>query len=189
MKLSKISIPFPALAVAALLAACGGDTSTVSGPVATLSPEDKAAKVDDEPVSPGGPVQISHRVVGTPIVGQPLSIDLSLKSMGAAAPLRVDYRINDGSALVFAEQQVKTTTALPDSQSLIAEQQVTVVPQREGRLYLNVSVGIETDMGMSSTVMAIPIQVGSGPRSFEENGTLATDTNGNAIRVLPASQR
>ena len=186
MKLSKISTPIPAFAVAALLAACGGADS---GPAATLSPEDKAAKVNDEPVSPGGPVQIDHRIVGTPIVGQPLSIDLSLKSTRATTPLRVDYRINDGSALTFAAQQVTTTTALPDSRSLIAEQQVTVVPQREGRLYLNVSVGIETDMGMSSTVMAIPIQVGSGPRSFEENGALGTDSNGNAIRVLPASRR
>ena len=186
MKLSKTSIPFPALAVAALLAGCG---DTDSGSVATLSPEDKAAKVNDEPVSAGGPVQISHRIVGTPIVGQPLSVDLSLKSTRDATPLRVAYRINDASALAFAEQQVTTTTALPDSRSLIAEQQVTVVPQREGRLYLNVSVGIETDMGMSSTVMAIPIQVGSGPRSFEENGALATDTNGNPIRVLPATPR
>ena len=183
---SKLSTFLPTLAAAALLAACG-DVDT--GPGASLSPEDKAAKVEDEPVSPGGPVQISHRIVGTPIIGQPLSIDLSLKSMRGATPLRVDYRINDGSALAFAEQQLPTTTALPDSQSLIAEQQVTVVPQREGRLYLNVSVGVETDMGMSSTVMAIPIQVGSGPRSFEENGTLATDANGNTIRVLPATPR
>lgn len=186
MNLAKISTLFPGLTAAVLLAACG-DVDNVPG--ASLSPEDKAAKVNDEPVSPGGPVRISHEIVGTPIVGQPLSIDLSLKSMRGATPLRIDYRINDRSALAFAEQQVPTTTALPDSQSLIAEQQVTVVPQREGRLYLNVSVGVETDMGMSSTVMAIPIQVGSGPRRFEENGTLATDANGNAIRVLPASPR
>ncbi len=184
--LSKLSTLFPGLAAAVLLAACG---DVDSGPGASLSPEEKAAKIDDEPVSPGGPVQISHRIVGTPIVGQPLSIDLSLKSMRGAKPLRVDYRINDGSALAFAAQQLATTTALPDSQSMTAEQQVTVVPQREGRLYLNVSVGVETDMGMSSTVMAIPIQVGSGPRSFEENGTLTTDANGNAIRALPARPR
>lgn len=186
MKLTKISMLFPGLAAAALLAACG---DVDSGPGASLSPEDKAAKTVADPVSPGGPVQISHRIVGTPIVGQPLSIDLSLKSMRDATPLQVDYRINDGSALAFAEQQLTTTTALPDSQSLIAEQQVTIIPQREGRLYLNVSVGVETDMGMSSTVMAIPIQVGSGGRSFEENGALATDTNGNTIRVLPATPR
>lgn len=186
MNPSKISTLFPAFAAAALLAACSdADVS----PGASLSPDDKAAKTAAEPTSPGGPVRISHRIVGTPIVGQPLSIDLSLKSMRGATPLRVDYRINDGSALAFAAQQLTTTTALPDRQSLIAEQQVTIVPQREGRLYLNVSVGVETDMGMSSTVMAIPIQVGSGPRSFEENGALATDSNGNAIRVLPASQR
>ena len=184
MKLATIGTLFPVLAFAALLTACGDfDSSADAG----LSSDDKAAKRNDEAFSPGGPVQISHRIVGTPLVGQPLSIDLSLKSTRDAALLRVDYRINDSSALAFAEQQLKTTTALPDSRSLIAEQQVMVVPQREGRLYLNVSVAVETDRGMSSTVMAIPIQVVRGPRRFEENGALATDANGNASRVLPAS--
>ncbi len=183
---SKTSILFPALAVLALLSACG---KADVGEGASLSPEDKAAKTAHEPTSPGGPVRISHRIVGTPVVGQPLAIDLSLKSMRGAAPLKVDYRINDSTALAFGDQQLTSTTALPDRESLIAEQQVTVVPQRQGRLYLNVSVGIRTELGTSSTVMAIPIQVGSGPRRFEENGTLATDANGNAIRVLPATQR
>jgi len=68
----------------------------------------------------------------------------------------------------------------------VSTQQVTVIPQREGRLYLNVSVSVESEMGTSSTVMAIPIQVGEGPRSFEQNGTLTTDADGNPIRVLEA---
>ena len=183
MKPATIGTSFPVLAFAALLAACG---EIDNGADAGLSPAGKAAKPNDEAFGPGGPVQIGHRIVGTPLVGQPLAIDLSLKSTRDAAPLRVAYRIEDSSALAFAQQQLTLTTALPDSRSLIAEQQVTVVPQREGRLYLNVSVGVETDRGMSSTVMAIPIQVGRGPRRFESNGALATDANGNASGVLPA---
>ena len=98
----------------------------------------------------------------------------------------VDYRINDATALAFPEQQVARASILPESGSTVSTRQVTVIPQREGRLYLNVSVSVESELGSSSTVMAIPIQVGDGPRSFEENGTLTTDADGNAIRTLPA---
>ena len=171
-------------ALAALLVACGSDDNAGAG--ATLSADEKARIATDMPVSPGGPVKISHKLVGTPVVGQPLLIDLSLESRGSARPMVVDYRINDATALAFPEQQLARATILPDSGSAVSTQQVTVIPQREGRLYLNVSVSVESEMGTSSTVMAIPIQVGEGPRSFEQNGTLTTDADGNPIRTLPA---
>ncbi len=176
----KFLLPITALA----LVACGAnDDADVD---ASLSAADKAMIASDAPVSPGGPVRITHNVVGTPIVGQPLLIDLSFESRSDATPLTVDYRINDATALAFPAQQVRRATIAPDAGTLSASQQVTVIPQREGRLYLNVSVAIESEMGPSSTVMAIPIQVGDGPRSFVENGTLATDADGNAVRRLPA---
>jgi hypothetical protein len=177
---------FPMLlpVAALLLAACGAEDGADAG--ASLTAADKTEIVSDAPVSPGGPVRISHRVVGTPVVGQPLLIDLNFESRGNAAPMTVDYRINDTTALVFSEQQVRRATITPESGSLASTQQVTVIPQREGRLYLNVSVGIESEMGPSSTVMAIPIQVGEGARSFQQNGTLTTDADGNPVRRLPA---
>ena len=65
--------------------------------------------------------------------------------------------------------------------------QATIIPLREGRLYLNVSASIETEEGTMSTVTAIPVQVGEGGREVEENGTLSTDENGEAIRSLPTN--
>jgi len=47
------------------------------------------------------------------------------------------------------------------------KQQVTVIPQREGRFYLNVSASMEIPDGTLSTVMAIPIQVGNAPRVLQ----------------------
>jgi hypothetical protein len=35
-----------------------------------------------------------------------------------------------------------------------------------------------------STMVAIPIQVGSGGRDIEENGEVQLDENGEAVRVL-----
>lgn len=172
----------PAFAAAFLLAACGGE------PPAELSAEEKQHRTTHAPASPGAPAKIAHALVGTPVVGQPLQVDLSFESMAGAVTMVVDFRINDSTALIFPDQQVRSATITPDADSLIAMQQVTVIPQREGRLYLNVEVAIESDTGMSSTVMAIPIQVGEGPRAYVENGTLSTDARGNAIRVLPGSR-
>jgi hypothetical protein len=50
-------------------------------------------------------------------------------------------------------------------------------------LFLNVSASVETDGGKVSTVTAIPIQVGPAVRQ-QEKGTVTTDENGEAIRVL-----
>ncbi len=178
------TLTLAAVAAAILgLAGCG-----TADDAAELTANQKAAISDDLPVSPGGPVKISHAVIGTPIVGQPLTIDLSFLSTRGTEPLVVKYRANDVTALDFPTQQVQSATVMPDAESLTAAQQVTVIPQREGRIYLNVAVGVESDIGTSSTVMAIPIQVGEGPRAFEENGTLETDADGNPIRVLPSRE-
>jgi len=179
--------PLLLLLFAGALAACGGDKASNEQQAAVLSEEHKHAMISHDPVSPGAPVKIAHSLVGTPVVGQPLAINLSLTSMRGVVPMAVEYRINDTSALSFPEQQVRAATVSPDAATLEAVQQVTVIPQREGRLYLNVSVGVESDTGTSSTVMAIPIQVGSGPRAYEENGQLKTDANGQTVRSLPAS--
>ncbi len=180
MKIAKATFLLPVAVMA--LAACGAEDSAD----ASLSAADKAEISSDAPVSPGGPVRITHSVVGNPVVGQPLLIDLNFESRGNVMPMSVDYRINDATALRFPEQQVRRATISPDAGSLTSTQQVTVIPQREGRLYLNVSVGIESEMGPSATVMAIPIQVGDGPRAFQQNGTLTTDADGNPVRTLPA---
>jgi len=185
-------VPLLLLLLAGALAACGGEqvTDGLTGDAeqaAVLSEEEKHAMISEDPVSPGAPVKIAHSLVGTPVVGQPLAINLSLTSMRGVVPMAVEYRINDATAMRFPEQQVRAATVNPDAATLEAIQQVTVIPQREGRLYLNVSVGVESDTGTSSTVMAIPIQVGSGPRAYEENGQLKTDANGQTVRSLPAS--
>jgi len=63
-------------------------------------------------------------------------------------------------------------------------QQIRVIPLREGRLFLNVSASLETDAGTISSVVAIPIQVGPAVRQQQEQGTVTTDEDGEAIRVL-----
>ena len=133
---------------------------------------------------PGAPFTVSYKVIGTPIVGSPVTLDLRVRSTMGSAPVTIRYRINDASAMLFPEAQPSEVELAPAANDDFIGQQVTVVPQREGRHYLNVAASVETVNGSMSSIMAIPIQVGGGGREPVENGEVQLDENGEAIRVL-----
>ncbi|MDH3545791.1 MAG: hypothetical protein OEN22_01745 [Gammaproteobacteria bacterium] len=140
---------------------------------------------------PQSPIQISYRIIGQPIVGQPVAIDLQFESSLEAQSFDVSYRVNDATALQFPESQpnkVAIATSKTEGNRGRAAQQVSVIPLREGRLYLNVAAEIDMDGGSFSSVTAVPIQVGQAPRELIEDGIVTTDENGELIRVLPAQE-
>jgi len=147
----------------------------------------KPASEPDRTAKIGGPVTVAYRIVGQPVVGQPLSVDLRVTSALGEQPVRLDYRILDASALRLAEAQAPFATVAQAAGADGGPQQVTVVPLREGRLYLNVAATVETAEGSMSTVTAIPIQVGESRRELRDNGTLETRDDGTAVRVLEGS--
>ncbi len=191
----------PLIAIVAL-AACGGDDVADSTPAAETTPEAESAPVvktarnsdavtpkvapgyDGTIGKPGAPFRVSYDVVGTPIVGSPVTVNLRVSSALGARPVTVSYRINDASAMMFHDAQPKQVELAPAANQDFVTQQVTVIPQREGRLYLNVATAVETDDGSRSSVVAIPIQVGGGARRIEEQGEVQLDEDGEAIRVL-----
>jgi hypothetical protein len=135
----------------------------------------------------GGPISIAYRLIGEPVVGQPLAIELRVASALGDQPVRIDYRILDATALRLAESQSPYATVARTAPDAVGSEQVTVVPLREGRLYLNVAASVQTGEGSISTVTAIPIQVGNTARDTREHGRLATDDAGEAVRVLDGS--
>ena len=138
---------------------------------------------------PHGPVTISYRVIGTPIVGQAVALDLQFASSFGDQPFKVSYRVNDPTAMQLPESQSLTVSISPSGSDGRSAQQVTVIPLREGRLYLNVAAVFETETGSMSSVTAIPIQVGpAAPREILENGTVTTDESGELIRTMPAKE-
>ena len=186
-----------ALAVTAVTAvtACGDvdepaaelkpvDVSTAA-PAVTFTPEKDVA--GDSVGKPRGPISVGYRIIGKPVVGRPVAIELQIMSSLGNQPLKVEYRTNDTTAMRLAESELRVLTIAPTAGDSGTTQQVTVIPMREGRLYLNVAVSVETENGSMSTVTAVPIQVGEAPREIQENGTATTDENGEAIRSLPAS--
>jgi hypothetical protein len=171
----------------------GGDDAEEQAPGASAdniaAPAAAGGSGDEKPSSAkvGGPITIGYRLIGEPVVGQPLAIELRVASALGDQPVRIDYRILDATALRLAESQSPFATVARTAPDAVGNEQVTIVPLREGRLYLNVAASIETGDGSISTVTAIPIQVGNTVRDTPENGRLATDDAGDAVRVLEGS--
>ena len=166
-------------------AAASADSAPTTTPTAASTASAKPLFAYDGTVSkPGAPFAMSYRIIGTPIVGSPVTIDLRVESMLGAQPVTVDYRINDAAAMSLHEAQPARVQVEPVANENFIAQRVTVIPQREGRLYLNVSASFETAEGSTSSIMAVPIQVGAGGPELRENGEVRQDENGEAVRVL-----
>lgn len=167
------------------VSACGNSTveSPTSDAAATNAP---TAAAHTEKAQ--GPVQIEYTIIGVPIVGQPVGIDLQVVSKIGPQEMTLSYRVNDSTALQFAETQLDRVTLAATRDDRPSLQQVQVIPLREGRVFLNVSVSIETDDGTMSSVTAIPIQVGAAVREPQDNGELLTDESGEQVRSLPAKE-
>ena len=177
-----------------VLGACGGsndatEITTDAAEPAVLSSADKAAASNTSPGKPGAPITFSYKIVGTPIVGQPLAIDVFVTSSGPqAGPVRVSYRVNDASSMTFpASQALQTEFAAKSAGAAPRSQQITVIPQKEGRLYLNVSAEVMTPTGSMLKTQAIPIQVGAAPLELKSAGELKEDADGEQVISLPSS--
>lgn len=172
-----------------LVTACGDDAAA---PVAEMVADDKSEQAAEKPVPQfdgtvskvGSPFSISYKIIGTPIVGSPVTVQLRVLSVLAVQQAEISYTIPDDSSMVLHEAQPQSTVAEFADNERSLDQRVTIVPMREGRIYLNVAASAEAPDGRTMTMMAIPIQVGQGTRELEEEGELATDEDGEAIRIL-----
>ena len=145
------------------------------------------AKAQPSPGKPSAPINIDYEIMGKPVVGIPLSINVKISS-SLNQPIRVNYRINDTTSLAFPDIQTESVSLVPIGDEAYSTEQVTVIPQREGRLFLNISAEIDTEMGTMARVMAIPIQVGSFRATPQVNGVLTNDEEGEALISMPAKE-
>ncbi len=193
ISMNRVKTFLAAVLAGAMLTACGGGSeqpapvaeqgASAETPVAVLTPEEKYSVIG----KPQGPVRIDYRIIGTPVVGQPVTIDLKVKSNVGEEPVTLSYGSNDSTAMTFPESQQRMVSLAFVDDERTAGQQVTVIPAREGRLFLNVTAHLQTDTGSLQTVTAVPIQVGAAPRELQQNGVVTTDENGELIREMPAS--
>ncbi len=176
------------------LAACQSGSDDVAGGETTgtattvhSKPALSANESRTSPGAPSAPITIDYEIMGVPVVGIPLSINVNISS-SLDQPIRVNYRVNDTTSLMFSDAQSETVSLVPIGDEAYSVEQVTVIPQREGRLFLNISAEIDTDIGTMARVMAIPIQVGSVRPTLQVNGELTTGEEGEALISMPAKE-
>lgn len=170
------------------LGACNSEAPpSAAAPVDAGAQKDSAAEEGQfvrTPARPGTIFDVDYRIIGTPIVGSPVSIDLEIESSAGNEPVEIGYQVPDPSALAMDEAQPRTLTRTPAAGERRIRERVTVVPQREGRLYINVRASRSGGDGSNSTMISIPIHVGDVDTSLQEHGRLETDEQGDSTRVL-----
>ncbi|MCP4302176.1 MAG: hypothetical protein GY783_16445 [Gammaproteobacteria bacterium] len=130
------------------------------------------------------PFRVEYEIIGAPIVGSPVTVDLRVDSAMGPVPVQLNYRIEDLSSMSFHEAQPRSIVRTPAANEASVNERVTLIPQREGRLYLNVSASVETEDGTTSTVISIPIHVGEVSTAPVEHGVIEKDENDESVRVL-----
>jgi len=174
------------------LGACneGSDNSASveSTPAAVTGKPAATASSSASPGKPSAPISMKDEILGNPVVGQPVAVNIEVRSTSGNHPVTVQYSINDSSALVFQAGQVERLQLTAGAEKSPSRQQLAVIPQREGRLYVNVSAEIQTADGLMIKSMAIPIQVGSAPEKPEINGELVEGPDGETVISMPAKE-
>lgn len=175
MKLFTSALTLLALSLAALAHASAETTpDTSAGKVALAAA--KARKNGFTPLAAkkgGSGVAMAYRIEGTPSVGSPLTIRVT---MGSSADAQVTLRAGEG--LVLSRPNDVLTSRAGQS----AEYTITVVPQSEGRFYLNM-FSVAAGRGSATS---IPVQVGKGAVQLKPSGNVQVMPSGERVISVPA---
>jgi hypothetical protein len=176
-----------ALILLAWLAAGCADTADDSSEMQAAAKPALAEASTPAPGSTGNLFRFDYEIIGTPVVGSPVSIDLAIRSASGDEPVDLAYRIPDTTALVMDAAQPSDLRRAPSSDDLIIRERVTVIPQREGRLFINVSASRRGESGSLASSIAIPIHVGNIDTPVREQGETRTGDGDETARV-PTSE-
>ena len=154
------------LAIGLLSNGCGDGTRT-KGTTTSAAPTSGEPLGIDEP---GAPIEFRYAVNGSPVVGKPVSVSVTLTTPVEDRPIRLTYRAPEAGSLTFPESQATSVDVLPIGDAERRPLQVTVIPQRDGRVFLTVVASMETDTGAVMRSISIPLQVARAPlESLQES--------------------
>jgi hypothetical protein len=126
----------------------------------------------------GSGVVVRYRIDGTPAVGKPLAITLSLSGVNSEEGAQVSFAM-EGTGLAMDKQRA-TPQKLASYQATTMPMSVT--PQAEGTFYLTVV----TEQNGRSSVTMIPVRVGHGKVALKPMGEVVTTPGGEKIISMPA---
>ena len=85
-----------------------------------------AASGTTSPGKPSAPIRMSYEILGNPVVGSPVAIEIDVSATGDQGHVLVEYSIADSSALVFQQGQVERLELDKTSSN---NMQIAVIPQ------------------------------------------------------------
>lgn len=174
-----------------LLSACVDHSAPPATDIAaTTSHSDSAVIEGDSAVgSPGkrrSPITIGYQVLDVAAVGEPLTITLYFDSKTVDGDFEIHYRSSAPQQLALAPSQPETMQFGPDADGNYAPQTVVLLPQENGRFYLQVSAGLQTQSGLVMRPYSIPVQVGP---SSANNTKQKTNNPGDAEQGISIPAR
>jgi hypothetical protein len=180
------------------LTGCGGSADVEgldSADVERLDPVglerlDDEAGTDAVVDSPGkmlAPIRVDYEILGAPVIGEPLEIELTVSSSMNVPTLSVELRGGSGLVVPVENMRFAERDATPGESRA---QRFSVTPMRGGTLSLIAVVRAEIGGRVQSDSVTIPIPVGGvpEPREREPAGVLTTDESGEPIISLPGRQ-
>ena len=192
MKHDKSIFPAVVLLMTAGIAACNDHAreEVVARPATEAQADKPVPALEDtgttSPGKPSAPISMDYEVMGNPVVGAPVAINIRISANEEYGPLEVRYSIADASALEFQPGQVRNMRL--GHTEMRNRQQLAVIPRREGRSFVNVSAEVQTPGGLMIKSIAIPIQVGSAPDKPSLPGELVEGPDGETVISMPAKE-
>ncbi len=173
------SIYFFIIALAILfLAACDSPATKIAHPDNfTVLKSDKKLAI---------PMELRYRLLGTPAVGESLTIELNLQTKQGD---RVSVQIVD-SAQLLNTPFIGTMIFFGEGEQSTSVQQVNITPQSAGAHHLLVHAEVEKNGKRHANTFAIPILVGQidWQAELRPQGAIKNDSAGGKVISLPASR-
>jgi len=181
---------FLVIGVSSLLLACSSHDGTnanvphVNQKPTTLSPAHSSfGKI-------GAPVAVSYQLLESPGLGVPLNIRVRMTPLLAASEIKLEYTLSAG--LVSGDVSTGFVLGVIGTGKM-ADQVISVIPQINGLLHVNVFVTLVDQDGQSqSTAVMIPIQVGAGAAvnklDHPDQAFIQRDSRGQRIISVPAEE-
>ncbi len=155
------------LACVLTLAACSDVTPAGSGVSEGEAPTTGAPLAGE---TASTPVTLDYRVVGNPVVGKPVGIEIQVDTPVTDRPIELEYRVPEANSITFPEAQPQTVQLVSLAGAEFRPQTVNVIPQRDGRVFLTVTARLETDKGAVRKSLSVPLQVARAPLEPSASG-------------------
>lgn len=154
------------LSMVLLLAACSDVTPAASGVSEGDAPTSGAPL---EAAAATVPVTLDYRVVGNPVVGKAVGIEIQVDTPVTDRPVDLEFRVPEANSILFPEAQPQSVQVVSLAGAELRPQTVNVIPQRDGRVFLTVTARLETDRGAVRKSMSVPLQVARAPLEAGES--------------------